>query len=245
MVFSKFPIENFFEMEYQNVLAPSPLLKENIHLQSEIIDQWDGSNQLLASFHDRLYYRKGGGYWDSKSWDLNTGEFQQHANFVEEFIIVNFAVTQVNGKLWRSGGLTEENEVLKETYFLSPDFHWMKGPNLPAVKEAHTKVTISKTKVVIFGGNARGFGRGTANAVWLYDDESGNFTKMNDFELGSHPSAAMTYIEDIKKKAIIVVIKGKVYFYDFEYDSWIEASNSWIHPVATLERVKLFISHNR
>ena len=178
----------------------------------------------------------------SKSWDLKSGEMVDHPQLNE--IVQNFAFTEVNGKIWRTGGHTE-NGAIRDTFYLNSNFTWSKGLELPTVKESHSMITITQHEVLIIGGNLQGYSQETANHIWVYNDDSQTYTTMADFELGTKPSAAKTYIPDIKKEAILVLIKNRVYFYDLPYDSWIEADPTWIHPVPNFERIKLFTSNNR
>lgn len=241
LVLSKFPINNIYDLDYSNILSPTPLLEEHVNLKGRVFDIWDNSHQFLVSFQNRLYYGRGAGFSFSKSWDLKTGELATHQTLVEEYVVYDFAFIEVNGKIWRTGGWSQEDGVaVKSTHFLHQNFTWTRGPDLPYEKESHTMVAISETEIIIFGGNLLRFAKESANKIWIYNDIHQNFTRMKDFQLGSYPSAIKSYIEDIKKEALIVMIRGKVYFYDWPYDSWIESGGSWIHPVPQFERIKFF-----
>ena len=240
MVFSNFPIYNFFELDHLNILSQSPLLEVNNKIKKLLIENWDNSYQMLVSFQNKLYYTTGPDYFDDLSWDLETGLMAQHTKLLRDRVY-HFAFTEINGKIWQTGGISKD-EAIKETYFLLSNFTWVSGPELPEAKESHTMVTISETEVILFGGNLKGFAKMSANRVWIYNDKHKSFDKRKDFEIGYRPSAAMTYIESIDKEAILVLVKGRAFFYDISYDSWIKADNTWIHPMPKFELVKLFAS---
>ena len=199
---------------------------------------------MLVPFQGRLYFQRGIHYRKSKSWDLKTGQVSNHENLKEQDDVIEFAIAEVNDKIWRTGGISQ-GEAIKTTFFLLPNFTWIKGPELPEKKESHTMVRISDREVLLLGGNLKGFARESANGVWLYNDEYESFDIRKDFELGAHPSAAMTYIKDMAKEVILILVKGRAYFYDVSYDAWIQADNTWIHPVQNFELIKLFVSSDK
>ena len=229
-------------MEFQHVLSPSTLLQHYPDIKEAFIN-WDSSYQMLAIYQTRLYYYRGPDQF-SLSWDMNTKEEWEHHSVPDEEKVYNFAFVEINGKIWKTGGFLGDKAISK-TFFLHFNFTWLGGPDLPAMKESHTMISISNFEVFIMGGNLQGYAQESANKVWLYNDKHQNFTLKSDFKLGSYPSAVKTYIKPLNKEVIIVMIKEKVYFYDWLYDAWIEADNSWIHPVSAFERVKLFASDHR
>ena len=246
LVFSDFPINDFFDMDFHNILSPSPLYREHdfLELKSNIIENWNPVNQVLVSFNKRLYYYRGPQF-DGVSRDLESGVVHQHDNILAPELEPNFALIEVNGKIWKTGGINRKNEVLNETFFLLPDFSWTIGPDLPAPRETHTMVGISETEVLILGGNLRGYGRESAAGVWIYNDVHQKYSIMNDFELSRTMSAIKVFIEDLNKEAVLVMLKGKVLFYDWTFDTWIEGDDTWIHPVANFEHIKLFSPDGR
>ena len=238
MVFSNFPIYNFFELDHLNILSYTPLLKETNKIKTSLIENWNNSNQMLISFQNKLYYDSGPDFYDM-SWDLYSGVKTNHDYSVKRLLVYDFAFTDVNEKIWRTGGISED-EPIKQTFFLLSNFSWINGPQLPEAKESHTMVTISENEVLIFGGDIKGVGKNSANRVWLYNDQHNSFEIRKDFELGFRPSAAMTYIKKLARKAILVLVKERAYFYDVARDAWIHADDSWIHPIPKFEQVKIF-----
>ena len=244
MVFSKLNIDNFFDLNFQNTLSPSPLQQTN-SLKRYIGHFWDSSRSILAVIGNRLYYTKSGTNGLTKSWNLDSADLIDHENLQEDDIMYDFAYCQVDGKIWRTGGYKLETGGSKDTFFLGSNFTWSQGPELPAAKESHTMLAINEDEVIIFGGNLQGYARKSGNAVWIYNDKHSNYSIMKDFELGSRPTAAKIHSDDIGKEVIIVLIKNAVFFYDWPFDSWIKADETWIHPVPQFERVKLFIANER
>ena len=243
MLMSNFLNNIFFDLNFQNVVEEGKL-QQTTSIENYILPFWGGSFCILTVFHDRLFYSNRLLDKD-RSWDIKSGETFQHGKLEESVNVYDFAFTVVNGKLWRTGGLVEDEGAIMSTFFLDSDFNWADGPDLPQPKESHTMLALNDNEVIIFGGNLQGFARASASLVWIYNDEHGNFTTMGDFKLGSRPSVALTYIEDIGKEVVLVLIKNEAYFYDWLFDAWIQADETWIHPIAQLERIKLFVSDNR
>ena len=57
-----------------------------------------------------------------------------------------------NGDLWVTGGRLDRDEVLSSTDIIDKDFNIKRGPDLPAVMEAHCIVTWNNTHMLLTGG---------------------------------------------------------------------------------------------
>ena len=116
---------------------------------------------------------------------------------------------------------------VRNSYFLTPDFNWTRGPDLPHGKIAHASVAIDDSKVVIFGGKY-------SSAVWIYDDQTKTFEAKTPFSVGFKLAAAkIGGFSEIEGEVILV--KGdfnELYTYDWKSDVWTTLSEDWYPPSA-------------
>lgn len=115
-----------------NLGTPNDLMNSLAGLN---IDFGTFSCKIVVPYLNRLYACSNNPGEECYSWDFYTGEKQSHAplnDAIEGFC--TFSVVEVNGKIWLTGGRDKNKVNLYDTYFLSPDFEWRRGPRFSVFK---------------------------------------------------------------------------------------------------------------
>ena len=152
------------------------------------------------------------------SWKFLTGEKETHpALNIEPDSYCGVALTEINGKIWITGGNND-----RKTAFLQANFTWTKGPDLPEDKSYHVAIAIDRTRAVIFGDFY-------SPDVWLYDDAKRSFEIRAPYDIGNEMTAGkLADFNEIGNDVILVLDNyGHMATYDWENDSWMRLDDSW------------------
>lgn len=82
------------------------------------------------AFKDNIHFCKLDTNDDCQAWNFRTGQWTQD-NGRPVNVTQYFAVTEINGKLWVTGGEMEDLSSTSLTNFLDKDGNWTSGPSLP------------------------------------------------------------------------------------------------------------------
>ena len=213
-----------FDLHYPNVSSTSPLEGMAIRGFGQLVSVI--GCRIMKIFQSRLYACVDFGRL-CISWDLTSGEMISHEplehGFIDQFCF--FAVAEVNGKLWVSGGQADGLDR-SDTFFLTSDFKWHRGPYLPFQSFFHTAVSIDDTRVLIVGGWV------AADRYLIYDDKYQTFVTKYAYELGQGLVASkVTDFQELGKDVILVRDNaGLFYTYDWIEDIWSKLDISWLTP---------------
>ena len=155
------------------------------------------------------------------AYDVNNGSIADYSNksrIISGAYILTSTV-EINDKIWRVGGLIVLSgtvERTNRTEMMDEDSNWTEGPELPDPRSRATLVAVSKTQVLIFGGQPSGL------QSYLYDDADGSFdprAAIGASSLARMPAAFMT-LPGIGQVVLAIRNDHKAITYDMDTDIW-------------------------
>ena len=195
---------------------------------------------IVVPYLNRLYACSNYPDKECISWDLNSGENNTHPPLNTQYSHhCSFSLVGLNGKIWINGGYVNDyDKKIKSTYFLQPNFTWIKGPDLPEAKAYHTSVSIDDFRAVIFG-NTEG--------IWIYNDKLKSFERKRSFDIGENLSAyKINDFTEIGNEVILVRGNlGLMFVYNWFNDTWYELDSSWTVPSSFYYNSALFQTDKR
>lgn len=125
-------------------------------------------------FNDKMYFCRLNEA--CSSWDIFTGQWNTSAS-TDMVHVENKrdgrAITEVNNKIWISGGFNYPGDATANSAFLDDQGVWTAGPDLPEANNNHNTVTISDYEVLYFGG----YVGGSLSTCHMLDTRTNLFTE--------------------------------------------------------------------